>query len=115
MTYSPKIKAKWEALRTVAFGSVGASYAALGSALSNESVVIYIRSTLNKDAYISFDGSTDHIYVGSGDLVVYDLGANRYADARLVVPKGTQIYQKRGPGGASSSGSLFVSVVYGSK
>ena len=92
MVFSPQIKAEWEAVRTVAFGSVGAPYAALGDPLANAATVLHIRSTLNKDVYLSFDGSTDHIYVGAGDLVVYDIGTNRYGSGKLVVSKGTQIY-----------------------
>ncbi|MGD8326454.1 MAG: hypothetical protein PVF65_06030 [Sphingomonadales bacterium] len=109
------VKAKWEAVRSAAFGSVGATYAAIGDPLSNAAIVLHIRSTLDKDVYISMDGSTDHIYVGAGDLVVYDIGTNKIGDSKLLVPKGTQIYQKRGPGGASSSGNLFVMTLYGTK
>ena len=99
----------------MAFGSVGASFAALGSPLSNPITVLHIRSTLNQDVYLSFDGSTDHVYVGAGDLVFYDIGTNKYGGGKLLLPKGTQIYQKRGPGGASGSGNLFVMTLYGTK
>jgi len=114
MEYSPNTKATWEELRTVAFGSVLATYAALGAPLAKSALIMRIVNRLDKDVILSFDGVTDHIYIAPSESLMYDLSSNR-SGSKLVIPTGTQIYQKRGAGGASSSGALYVMLTYGAK
>jgi len=114
MVFSPDIKAKWEALRSAAFGSVGAPYAALGDPLAHPALLMRIVSTLNQDVLLSFDGVTDHIYIAAMESFVYDVSSNKMG-SKLVVPKGTQIYQKRGPGGASNAGAIYAMITYGER
>lgn len=112
MAFFKGSKLKFEAVRLVAFGSVGASYAALGTATAKEAAFLMITSSLDKDAYLSFDGSTDHIYIAAGQILPFDIQGNHAGTGTLTLPKGTTIYQKRGPGGASGSGNLVVMVGY---
>lgn len=106
------INAAFDALRSAAFGSVGASYAALGDPLSRPAVALILSSSLDKDVLISTDGSTDMIYLGAAATITIGFGANGEAGDRFYLPKGTQLYQKRGPAGASGSGSIGVTVIY---
>lgn len=114
MVFSPDIKCRWEAVRAAAYSAVGASYAALGDPLAHPTSILRITSTIDSDVYLSFDGVTDHIYVANLESMVYDLSSNK-SGIKLVIPKGTQIFQKRGPGGAGSTGSIFVMSTYGTK
>jgi len=111
-------KATFEGLRSVAAGSVTASYTALGSALSNPAVLLVFTSTLDSDVLISLDGSTDQVYIptppsGESVTISFELGANKEGTSKLQLPKGTQVSLKRGAGGASSSGSIYLMVMYG--
>lgn len=115
MTFVAHIRAQFEPLRSVAFGSVGATYAALGTALSSPASALYIRSTLNQDALISLDGVADHLYVGAGASLAIDFGSNKQGTTLLALPRLTQLYQKQGAGGASSSGALYLMVLYGER
>lgn len=112
MSISPDLKCKWEAVRLVAFGGVGASYAVFGDPLAHPISILRITSTLDSDVYISFDGVTDHVYVATLESFVYDLSSNK-SGYTLVIPKGTQMYLKRGPGGASTVGGITAMTTYG--
>jgi len=114
MFVSPDLRCKWEPVREAAFGSVVASYAALGDPFAHPISILRIVSTLDKDVYLSFDGVNNHIYVAAMESFVYDLSSNK-SGYKLVIPKGTQLYQKRGPGGASSTGGITAMATYGTK
>lgn len=112
MTYVSEIIADFETLRSAAFGSVGASYTAMGNALSNPASALIIVSGLDEDVLLSIDGSTDQIGIPAGLTTNIDFGSNRQGTGKLYLPKGTIIYQKQGAAGAPSSGTLYVTVMY---
>lgn len=112
MAFFKGYKAAFEAVRSAAFGSVGAAYAALGSATTQPAAFIIVSSSLDKDAYLSLDGSTDHLYVPAGASFNIAFESNKASGSILQLPKGSQFYQKRGPGGASGSGQISVMVGY---
>lgn len=103
-------RAAFEAVREVAFGSLTGSYAAVGTATTDHARMIRIVSTLNTEAYISFDGSTNHIRLAAGSFVLYDFTANRVQDDGLFLSEGTTIYAKYST--APSSGNIWIEVAY---
>ena len=110
MTYGKR--ATFEAVREAAFGSVGAAYAAIGSATADYPRIISFYNSTDKDVYISFNGVTDHIRLAAGSGQVLDLTTNKVRDDGLLLPLGTVFYQKRTAMGAPSTGSVWVQVVY---
>lgn len=112
MTYYKGSKLRFEAVRLAAFGAVVASYAALGAVLSKDASLLIINNSTDKDVYLSFDGSTDHLYLSAAETMIINIEGNKSGNGRLALPKNTTIYQKRGPGGAGSSGNLLVMVGY---
>lgn len=109
MAFGTKVRA--EAVREAAFGSIGAAYAALGSALSDHCRIFSVFNSTDVDVYISFDGTTNHLRVASGTGQVYDLTANKVRDDGFFVPVGTVVYQKR-VSGAPTTGAVWAQVVY---
>lgn len=83
------LKIKDEALREVAFGSITASYAALGAVLAHDSFIDAYTNATDANIYVSFDGTTDHKKFPAKSGRVTDLKTNdAYREA------GTQIYVK---------------------
>ncbi len=99
-------KANFEAARTVAFGSVGAAYAALGAVLAFDSAILLITNTLDNPIWISFDGINDHIYLPAATGLLHDILAGK-----MEIYKGTQIYIKHA-GAAATAGLLALSSIY---
>lgn len=100
------LKIKDEALREVAFGSITASYAALGDVLGHDAFIDAFINETNANIYISFDGTNDHKKFGAQAGRVTDLKTN---DAYRAA--GTQIYIKH-DGTAPTSGWFAAEVQY---
>ena len=100
------LKIKDEALREVAFGSITASYAALGAVLAHDAFIDAFINETNANIYISFDGTTNHKKFGAQAGRVTDLKAN---DCYRIA--GTQIYIKH-DGTAPTSGWFAAEVQY---
>ena len=104
------ISAQSETLRSVAFGGIGAAYAALGSALADNARIVGFSNSSDAEIYISFDGVVDHIRLAANSFQVYDLTANKVREDGYFLGNQTQIYQKR-VAGAPTSGALWATVV----
>lgn len=97
---------KDETLREVAFGSITASYTALGSTFDHDAFIDAFVNETNANIYISFDGTNDHKKFGAQAGRVTDLkGNDAYRKA------GTQVYIKH-DGTAPTSGWFSCEVQY---
>ena len=110
MTFN-SVKAIFQEAKLVAFGDVGAAYTAFGTPLTEDAYALWFSSSLDSDVWISFDGVTDQIFVPPDQFSSYQIAANKQVSPGLAIPKGTQLYQKQGPSGASGSGNLVCSIL----
>lgn len=104
--------ARFEAFRSLLFGSISGTFAAVGSILTNPLRLIKILNTGNADVIISFDQVTNHIYLPATSFDLYDLNANQSPDCEFKLQANTQVYAKQASG-ALSSGGIYVMGVYG--
>lgn len=103
---------RFEPLRSLAFGSISGSYAAVGTPAQNAIRSIMFFNTTNANVIVSFDGVNDHLVVVTDSGQVYDYGSNRVDPVgQLEQPVGTQVYVK----GAPSSGTFYVAMYYASR
>lgn len=100
----------YEALRSVAFGSVGASYAALGVPLTGHARLFSLKNATDVALLISLDGSTDHIYMGANSYMIVDMSANKVRDDGLFLAVGTQFYVKH-DGSSPTEGSIYLEII----
>lgn len=113
MTYFNQ-RARFEALRSLAFGSIVAGYASVGSVLANPARIVICQNLTDAGVTISFDGGvTDHLVLAANASVVLDLASDSVAMSPLQLPQGTQISVKR-TSGAPTTGAFYVSIVYAS-
>lgn len=104
-------RAAFEAVREVAFGSVGAAYAAVGSAITDHARMVRFVNQTDAQVYISTDASTDMIRMAANSFFILDFSSNKVSNEGLFLPVGTTFYVKR-QSGAPTSGSLWIEVVY---
>lgn len=103
---------QFEALRTLAGGSITGSYAALGVPTIYSARIIAVTNNTDGDVFISTDGTTNMMFVPKTSFRVYDFGSNRFQqDESFYIPAGTQFYVKQSS--ATSSGALYIELVYG--
>lgn len=110
MAYGRRVE--FEAVREVAFGGIGAAYAALGAVTSDNVRQIKINNATDAEVYISFDGINDHIRLAANSFDLWDFTANKVRDDGFFIATNTTIFQRR-VAGAPTVGNLWVSTVIG--
>lgn len=105
-----KAKADFEPLRTLAFGGISGSYAAIGSPTVGRVRSFCITNNTQGDMIFSIDNtvSEGQMFVAKGSYKLYDVQANMNSqfDDAYVFPIGTQFYVKQST--APVSGNVYV-------
>ena len=107
------IKAQFGELRTIAFGAIGATYAVLGSPITENARVLAITNTCDAEMLISIDGTTDHIRLPINGFKLFDISTNTKTEFGFTFPKNLQIYIKYAS--APASGNVWVEYLYGNE
>jgi len=105
-------RANLEELRSLAFGSISGSYAAVGTPSNNPIRLFCISNNTEGDMLFSRDGSTDELFVAAGSYKLYDIQSNINPNKEdtYVFDKGTQFYVKQVT--APTSGSVYIEILY---
>jgi len=103
-------KASFESLKTLAFGGISGSYAAVGSATTHYVRAFCITNNTQGDMIFSLDNtvSAGQMFVAKGSYKLYDVQANMNTqfDDKYVLPIGTIFYVKQST--APVSGDVYV-------
>ena len=105
-----KNAAKFDTLRSVAFGSITSSYAMVGSVLPSPAVAIAFKNNTDGTVLVSFDGINDMLVYPGLSYGVYDIRTNAPQVTDYLLSKGTPIMVKY-TGSAPTSGSFYVEVM----
>ena len=105
-------RAFFEELRTVAFGAIGAGFAAVGAAFAGPVRLIGITNLTNQNLIFSDDGATDKVIIPAGAGKVFDITTNRTNQENLLLPEGGFAYIRHA-GVAPASGSCYIEVIRG--
>lgn len=107
-------RAKFEPLRSVAFGSISGTYTAIGTPIGDAAHAIFIDNLTDANMFISLDGINNHIVVAANSGRVIDISTNRIGPVEnLQLPQNITFYVKQVTG-APSLGSIYVGVMYAS-
>jgi hypothetical protein len=98
------MRVRQEALRSLAFGSIGAGYAAVGAAIADEAELICFVNNTNADVIMSYDGTNDHVFLPMYSSYVADFRTN---DKQLA---NRTIFYVKHNGVAATLGSVYVEV-----
>lgn len=102
-----------DSIRTKAHGAITNSYTTLGTALTKNWRMFKITNNTDGDMLISFDGTTDNIFVPASSFTLYDLSCNalNVSDSDwFVMQIGSQFYVKYST--APTSGDIWVEGIY---
>lgn len=103
--------ARVDALRSLGFASISGTYAALGTPFGHPMRVIHFVNATNGDIFVSFDGTTNNLFMPAGSFVLYDIASDDDPTDNFRVSKGTQIYIKQSS--APTSGNFYLQCIYG--
>jgi hypothetical protein len=107
------VVARADSLRTLAFGGISGTYAAVGAALTKNWCIFRITNNTNGDLFVSFDGTTNNLFVPAMSFVLYDLSTNApplSVTDNLLLAINTQFYVKQST--APSSGAVYIEGIY---
>lgn len=102
---------RFDAIRSVAFGSITNAYVALGTTFGHAMRVLQFINNTDGDVMISFDGTTDNLFVPSEGFSLFDLTSDQDGNESFRYEMGTQLYIKYIS--APTTGSFYVVAIYG--
>ena len=109
-----KTQADLEPLRSLGFGSISASYAAVGTSFEFPSRIVCFTNNTNGDLIFSRDNSISagELFVAAGSFKLFDITTNHRPVNQddFVFAVGTQWYVKQVS--APSSGSVYIETLY---
>ena len=105
-------KAQVDGIRTLAFGSIGATYTAVGTSFAFQARIICFTNTTNQNVFFSMDGVTDQLIVTANSFKLLDVTVNHRPINQddFCFAIGTQWYVRYAA--APSSGAVYIEVVY---
>lgn len=107
-------KVYFDTLRSLAFGGISASYAAVGTPFDvNPRIICITNKTLGDMIFSVDDGNADgNLFIAAGSFKLFDLTTNEVQgkDDSFVIAKGTQFYVKQVT--APVSGSVYIELIY---
>lgn len=112
MSYSLSIRALAEPLRSLAFGSIGASYMGVGSAFEHPIRILKFFNLTDVSMLVSLDGVEDHDILPPMGYMILDLTANKTREQGWYLAEGQRVYV-RYLSGAPTLGSFYVTTYYG--
>ncbi len=105
------IEIRAEEVDTLAFGSISASYTAIGDPFEHPIRILTIQNLTDATLMFSFDGVVDHIALPASGQVIFDATTNRVDNAQgFFFSVGSLMSVKRI--GTPTSGSVYVSAFY---
>ena len=105
-------RAFFDEIRSLGFASISASYAFVGSALTENARGVCFSNDTEGNMMFTDDVTKDKIFVASGSFKLWDLQANinPNQDDKYVLPIGTRFSVKQLE--APVSGSVYVEIIY---
>lgn len=105
------VVAKLDTLRSLAFGGISGSYAAIGSPLAFPANAFRFVNNTDGDIFVSDDGTNDKLFVPMGSFVLYDISSNRNVPENVLRYGALiQFYVKQST--APSKGAVYLEVIY---
>ena len=113
MSTNLSIRVLPEPVRSIAFGSIGAAYAGIGSPITNPARWFMLQNFTDAAMMISMDGVNDHFPINATSYVIMDVASNKSVNGGVfMIAAGTRFYVKQ-LSGAAGVGSVYLSVFYG--
>lgn len=111
MSTSLSIRLEPEEVRELAFGSIGASYMGVGSAMDKPIRIFLLQNLTDALLMFSFDGVTDHLPLPANGYLLIDIAANKTREQGYYLAEGSRIYAKES--GTPTTGSVYLTTFYG--
>ena len=107
-------RALFEQIRVLAEAGTSDAYAEVGQPLIYPSKMLIINNQMNGDLMMSFDGTTDQLYIQAGQAMVLDFSSDKEGPSeKFSLSAGTQFWVRQFGLTNPTTGDIFISSVYG--
>lgn len=105
------VVAKFDTLRTLAFGGISGTYAAVGPILANPANAFRLINNTDGDMFFSDDGTNDKWFVPASSFVLYDISSNRTSPSNtLQLAAQTQFYVRQST--APTKNAVYIEILH---
>ena len=112
MSVLSAMRIRYEALRSLDFSGITATFATVGAAFSNPVRILKVTNLTDADLIVSFDGINDADIVATNGFYLYDYGSNRSDMAGNAEQSvGDRVYV-RSASSDPTMGTVYVTVIY---
>lgn len=111
MAIQQAIRFRADTVRSLAFGSIGAAYMGVGTALTQPIRQFFIQNLTDGTLMFSFDGINDHFPLPRNGFYVSDITANASTPGGWFLAEGDRLYVKEVD--TPTTGSVYFSAFYG--
>lgn len=108
---SLSVRMLFEPQRSLAFGTIGAAYMGVGTAVNHPLHQFIIQNLTDAALQFSFDGINDHFPLPAGGLLINDVTSNKAVAQVFCLSEGTRLYVKEI--GVPTTGAVYFSAIYG--
>jgi len=112
-----QIRAVFEPLRTLAFGSIGGAFTPVGTPIAFPARMAIIQNLTNAQLTFTFDllnAPSGQFVLPAGGQIIIDFTANHNISMQFYLAQGSQLYVEESSA-APTSGSVYFSVIYGAQ
>lgn len=106
------IRVQFSDIKEIDFGDVGATYKEIATPFTHQLRMVTIKNSLDTAAYVSFDGSTDHVRLEPTEVREFNFCSNAIGNHKLFLPANLQAWAKE-VSSAPTTGSLWIEGFYG--
>ena len=106
------VRARPEALRTLAYSGISSTYAGVGTGLIHPARCIYILNNTDRALTFSLGGIEDWLVLPSLAYFFWDIAANQSLNRGWYLAEGERLYVKT-PTTNPTQGNVYFSVMYG--
>jgi len=102
----------YEPMRSLAFGSIGAAYMSIGTAIDHPARLYELYNLTNADLLFSIDGVENHFPLAANSFKIVDIVSNKSSADGWYIGQGTSFYAKELLA-APTTGSVYLTIAYG--
>jgi hypothetical protein len=101
-----------EIVRSVAFGTIGAAYTGIGTAMTRPIRIFLLQNLTDKLLLFSFNGIDDHLPLPTNGYVLLDISANQSFNQGYYLAESSRLYVKQDTA-APTAGAVYLTTFYG--
>lgn len=100
-----------EPVRSLGFGSIGAAYMGIGTAMTEPVRIFHLQNLTDTLLMFSFGGIDDHVAIPAGGYLLIDITANKSNERGFFLGEGERLYVKEIA--TPTLGAVYLTTFYG--